>query len=499
MTDFVPADALPFDLETDLFSEAEQETVNRLLTRINQDWPFLRMRELYYDGEQPMRNLGIAVPRELEKLRTAAGWPGVVVDTIDERLEVAGFRVGSAASADDALWDIWTANRMEFASGLAHLDALMFGRSFIMVGTRDESDPDTSGTPLMTVESPLNMGATYDAATHRVTAALQRYRYWGDEAAALYLPDVTIQLVRRKGEDWEIRDRDEHRLGRCPVVMLSNRARSSDRYGRSEITPELMSWTDAACRTILRMELGAEFFSAPQRYILGASESAFVDPDGEPLDAWQTFIGRILALERDEEGNLPTVGTFSPTDPTPHTNQLIALTRLVSGRTGIPQYSLGFAAENPASAEGILAADATLNRRAKRHQRGFGPEHREAMQLAVMIGGNGTLPAGMHKMQVLWAPPETPTPMETSTAIVSQIASGAVPARSTVTLGRLGYTPLEIEQLLADLAKADQQAQLQQIVAALGQQGAAQQQAPEQQQDGTEGDNAGDGTAPDGF
>jgi hypothetical protein len=273
VTDFAPADALPFDLETDLFSEDEQETVNRLLTRINQDWVFLRVRELYYDGEQPMRNLGIAVPRELEKLRTAAGWPGVVVDTIDERLEVAGFRVGSAASTDDDLWDIWTANRMEHESGLAHLDALMLGRAFIMVGTRDEDTDDGSGTPLITVESPLNMAATYDAASRQVTAALQRYRYWGDEAAALYLPDVTIQLVRPRDGDWEIRDRDEHGLGRCPVVMLANRSRSNDRYGKSEITPELMSWTDAACRTLLRMEIGAEFFAAPQRYVIGQSES----------------------------------------------------------------------------------------------------------------------------------------------------------------------------------------------------------------------------------
>lgn len=471
---------LPFDLETDLLSEDEQATTFKLLARMNTDWPFLRLRELYYDGEQSMKHLGIAIPRELEKLRTAAGWPGVVVDTIDERLEVAGFRVGSAASTDDDLWDIWTANRMDFEAGLAHLDALMFGRSFIMVGTRDEDTDDGSGTPLITVESPQNMAATYDAASRQVTAALQRYRFYGDEAAALYLPDVTIQLVRPEGEDWQIRDRDEHGLGRCPVVMLANRSRSSDRYGKSEITPELMSWTDAACRTLLRMELGAEFFSAPQRYILGASESAFQDAEGEPLGAWETYTGRVLALERDEEGNVPTVGAFAPADPTPHTNQLLALTRLVSSRTGIPQNSLGFSADNPASAEGILAADATLNRRARRRQRAFGPEHREVMQLSLMIQNNGKLPADLNKIEVLWTPPETPTPTETSLAIASQITSGAIPAQSSVTLAALGWSPLQIEQLQADQKRADAKAALQQIAATMqAQQAAAQQAAAE--------------------
>ncbi|HEX4018189.1 MAG TPA: phage portal protein [Frankiaceae bacterium] len=481
-------EVLPFDLATDLLTEDEQQTAGRLLARMNTDLPFLRIRELYYDGEQRMNHLGIAVPRELEKLRTAAGWPGVVVDTIDERLEVAGFRVGSAASTDDDLWDIWTANRMDFESGLAHLDALMFGRAFIMVGTRDADTDDGSGTPLITVESPQNMAATYDAASRQVTAALQRYRFYGAESAALYLPEVTIQLIRPEGEDWQIRDRDEHGLGRCPVVMLANRSRSSDRYGKSEITPELMSWTDAACRTLLRMEIGAEFFSSPQRYIIGASEEAFQDPDGDPVDAWQTYIGRVLALERDGEGNVPAVGTFAASDPTPHTNQLLALTRLVSSRTGIPQNALGFSADNPASAEGILAADATLNRRARRRQRAFGPEHREVMQLALMIENNGKVPADLNKIEVLWTPPETPTPTETSTAIASQISTGSIPATSSVTLAALGWSPLQIEQLAADRTKADNAAALQAISATLQQQAAAQQQAAQPPDDDDDSD-----------
>lgn len=483
------AESLPFDLATDLLSEDEQDTAQQLLRRMNMDLPFLRIRELYYDAEQRMNHLGIAIPPELEhKLRTAAGWPGVVVDTIDERLEVAGFRVGAAASTDDDLWDIWTANRMEFESGLAHLDALMLGRGFVMAGTRAGDTDDGSGTPLITVESPANMAAEYDAATRQVTAALQRYRYFGEEAAALYLPDVTIQLIRPEGQDWQIRDRDRHGLGRCPVVMLTNRSRSSDRYGKSEITPALMSWTDAACRVLLRMEVSAEFFSAQQRYVIGATEDAFVDADGEPVSAWESYIGRYLALERDSEGNLPTVGTFAAADPTPHTNQLLALTRLVSASTGIPQNALGFSADNPASAEGILAADATLNRRARRRQRAFGPEWREVMQLALMIGNGGELPADLNKIEVLWTAPETPTPTETSVAIAAQITAGAIPADSPVTLAALGWSPLQIEQLQADAKRAANAAALQQIAAGLQQQTAAQQQAAQEPQQAAGGD-----------
>lgn len=332
------------------------------------------------------------------------------------------------------------------------------------------------------------MAATYDAASRQVTAALQRYRFYGDEAAALYLPDETVQLIRPEGGDWQIRDRDQHNLGRCPVVMLTNRSRSNDRYGKSEITPALMSWTDAACRCLLRMEVSAEFFSAQQRYIIGAEEDAFVDAAGNQVSAWESYIGRYLALERDSEGNVPTVGTFAAADPSPHTNQLLALTRLVSASTGLPQNSLGFSADNPASAEGILAADATLNRRAKRRQRGFGPEHREVMQIALMIANGGRMPADLNKIEVLWTPPETPTPAETSIAIASQITAGAIPAQSTVTLSRLGYSPMEIQQLQADQAKAASAAALQAIAASLQQSAAAQQQAAQPQPDGSDDD-----------
>lgn len=448
---------LILDVESRDLSDDEQATVNKLQWRMQEAQPILIQREAYYDGEQPMRNLGIAIPPELEALRAAAGWPGIVVDTIDERLAVEGFRMGTSADADTELWDIWCANHMERESRLAHLDALMYGRGYVMVGT------DDAGAPLITVESPVSMAAEFEVTTQRVTAALQAYEFYGDEAAALYLPDQTVHLVRPQGRTWTVRERDQHNLGRCPVVMLANRARTRDRYGRSEITAELMSWTDMACRTLLRMEIAAEFFSSPQRYILGASESAFMEADGTPLDAWQTYIGRILALERDDEGNVPSVGTFTAADPAPHVAQLTALTKMVAGRTGVPQHLLGFSADNPASAQGILAAESALDRRAESRQLALGPEWCEAQRLVLALLNDGKVPAEASRIEVLWKPPQTPTPLETSQAIVAQVGAGAIPATSDVTLARLGYSAVERIRLAADRQKDAAQMALEQM------------------------------------
>src|SRR6185503_11497585 len=104
---------------------------------------------------------------------------------------------------------------------------------------------------------------------------------------------------------------------------------------------------------MMALAVASEFYSAPQRYMLGAQESAFVDANNNPKSAWQTYLGRVLALEADDQGNLPQVGTFAAYDPAVYTKVIDALAQRVSAITGIPPYSLGFATANPTSADAI--------------------------------------------------------------------------------------------------------------------------------------------------
>lgn len=447
-------------------TDDEQQIVQQLQWRLSEDLPFMIARQAYYDGEQPMKNLGIAVPPQLDALRSVTGWPAVAVDAVEEKLDVQGFRFPASNDADADLWDIWTANQMDQESELAHLDALIFGRAFVMVGSGN-CGPGGDCPPLITVESPMNMSADFDTASRHVSAALQVYEFWGDQAAALYLPEQTVHLLKPKGRAWVIRERDQHGLGVTPVVLLPNRQRTFDRYGRSEISPAVMSITDAACRTLLGMEVAREFFGAPQRYVLGASESAFVQPDGTPTDAWESYIGRILALERDEDGQVPSVGSFSANDPRPFIEILQFYARLMSGLTGLPPHLLGFSADNPASAEGIRSAEARLDKRAQRKSRSFEGAWRDVMKLALMIGNGGQLPGDAHKIDVMWADPHTPTPVATSQSILAQVQAGAVPAESEVVLERLGYSAVERARIAADRKRLTGRQSLAAIAAAL--------------------------------
>lgn len=449
---------LPFQVTSPLFTDDEQALANELGERLMRSRGYLGEHGDYYDGTQAIRHLGIAIPEQLQTLRSVIGWPRLAVDAVDERLDIEGFRLPGDDTTDSNLWDIWQFNQMDQESQLAHVDALVYGRAFVIVGTGS-----TSGMPLITVETPLSMVADFDGVTKRVRAALQVYEFAGTEAVALYTENSTVHLTRdHHDESWQFHSRDDHNLGFAPVVMLTNRARSEDRYGVSEITPEVMSLNDAACRTVLGMEIAREFFGSPQRYVLGAAEGAFVNADGTPTNAWTAQIGRMLGLERDEEGNLPEVGQFPSIDPTPYTKILEDLSRRFAAITGLPPHLLGFATDNPASADAIRSSEERLIKRVIRKQRSFEGSWREVMRVALLVSG-ADLPDDSHLIDVEWANPRTPTLQSNAQSVQLLVNAGVLPPASKVAYELLGLSVAQREQLEQDVQTAQGQALLTQL------------------------------------
>ena len=431
--------------ELQQLSPVELEAVQKLQLELDyRRWRY-DIINAYYEGEMRIASLGIALPPQLERLKVVVGWPRVVVDSIDERLDVEGFRFSDATDADEDLWSIWQANDLDFESQLGHLDALIYGRSFVIVGAPDEpGDP-----PVITVETPKEVSCTIDPRTRQVTSAFKViYTRLRERWGTLYLPNETV-TVEINGAGWEVTDRNPHGLGQVPVVPMVNRGRTGDRHGRPEITPELISIVDACCRTLVSMEVAREFFGAPQRWIMGADESAFVGADGNPKSAWQTYLGRVLALERDEDGDAPTVGQFAAGDPGAYTKVIDEYAKLVTSMTGLPAEYLGITTSNPSSADAIRMNSDRLITKCQRKQRGFEQTWEAVMRLALLIR-DGSVNPEAQSMETLWRNPEIPTPAATSDAILKQIQAGSVPATSDVVLERLGYSAMERLRLEAD-------------------------------------------------
>jgi len=434
-------------------SDDELALVNMLRADMLRDRYALLLRDAYFNGEQLVRDLGISIPPQLKGLHTVIGWPRVGVESLEERLDLEAFRWADGADSSE-LAEIADANDLFDESSLAHLDALVYGREYLAVGSGDCGTPDCP--PLISAESPLDMTLLWDARLRMGTAALREcaadtFVESGPEERmlVLYLPDQTITALPSQSGGWEVVDRDIHNLGVVPVIRMANRQRTADRVGRSEITPEVMSITDAACRRLMGMEVAAEFFGAPQRYILGASESAFQDAEGNAKSAWETYIGRVLALERDEDGNVPDVGQFAAHDPTGMTKIIDLYARIMSSQFGLPPHMLGYTTDNPASADAIRSTEAKLVKRSERRIRRFGAAWQQAMRLALWVR-DGEPPDKTRRIETVWRNPATPTVAAQVDATVKLVQAGVLPADSDVTLEMAGLTEGQRQRVAVD-------------------------------------------------
>jgi len=414
----------------------------------------LELLDAYFNGEQLIRDLGISIPPQLKGLHTVIGWPRTGIESLEERLDLEAFRWADGSDSSD-LEEIAEANDLFDESSLAHLDALTYGREYVTVGSSD--DPDLP--PLITYESPLDMTLDWDARLRiprfALRESLDQFGYGlapEERLITLYMPNETIFAVEANG-GWEVIDRDQHRLGVPPVLRMANRQRTADRVGKSEITSEVMSITDAACRRLMGIEVASEFFGAPARYILGASESAFQDAEGNTKSAWETYIGRVLALERDEDGNVPEVGQFSSHDPSGQTKIIDLYARIMASQLSVAPHVLGYSSDNPASADAIRYADNRQIKKAERRIRRFSVTHRDSMRLALWFQ-NGEPPPKERRIECVWRNPATPTLAAQTDATVKLVQGGIIPADSDVALEMAGLTEDQRRRVRADRRRA---------------------------------------------
>lgn len=424
----------------------ERRVLGRLVAQWQQHLPGNQLRLLYYNGKQTLRaagKLGLAMPPQLEKLETVLGWPAKAVTTLEQRLDVMGFVPRDGRAADYGLDEIAAANQFEELQSMTHTAALIHGTAFVTVSAGDAA----AGEPpaLVSARSAMEATALYSRRSRQIVAGLTIN---GDDAGeplqvVLWLPDRVVTLER--GETgWQL-SRMPHGLGRVPMERLAFRPHLEREFGTPRITDEVMGLTDAAVRTVLRMEGTAEFFSFPQRWIVGAEAEDFAD-------SVKTYLNRLLVFGRDEEGQVPELGQFSPSSPQPHIDQLRALAGVFSGATSIPLNYLGIVHDNPSSADAIRAAEADLVTVAERAQRNFGASWARVMALAAEVADGGPVD-GLEGLLCRWRDASTPTRAAQAQSVMSLVSTGVLPAQSAVTWELLGYDESTIRRLEADRAR----------------------------------------------
>lgn len=435
-------------------SDAEQQLIGQLRNQYQRDSATMALCEQYYRGEQAIKNLRIAVPKELENhLRTVVGWATQAVDPYVERLHADCFRQVDATDGDEYLMAMMEANNFASEQSLAFTDALSMGPSYWVIG----SPASRGDAPVITVESPLNTSVLWDLRGTSPRAMLQEY--WSEDGrrrGALLVPGKTVHLAQADSGEWVVSNRDQHGFDFVPVVRMANRPRTNNRNGSSEITTALQSIIDDACRTLMDLAVARELYSVPQKAILGATEAAFTKADGSIASALETYTTKVLGLERDENGELPELFQFQAYDPSVFTKILDWYASAVGGIVAATPHDMGLYTQgNPASAEAGLVADDRRNRRTVRMQRQFTGPLIDVAKIAIRFDNGGKLPSEYERLSLDWSPVAMHAPALEADAISKQIAAGAVPPTSDVTLERLGYSAVDRRRLEQDRKRQD--------------------------------------------
>ena len=409
----------------------------------------LKDSKLYYEAQKRPDAIGIAVPPNMQRLLANVGYPRLYVDSIAERQEVEGFRVGDNPEGDEDLWNWWQTNNLDIDATLGHTDALIYGRSYITISMPDPKidvnvDPEV---PLIRVEPPAGLFADMDPRTREVTQAIRvTYDSSGAEviSATLYLPEDTIQWIKEDGA-WKVLQRIRHGLMVVPVVPIVNRTSLADLYGVSEITPELRSITDAAARTLMTMAATAEIMAIPQRLLFGVkAEDIGVDPlTGEKL--FDAYIARILAFEDPDA----KAQQFNAAELRNFVEALDSLDRKAAAYTGLPPQYLSFNSQNPASAEAIKSSESRLVKKTERKNKLFGGAWEQAMRIAYRMAKGGDIPPDMFRMETVWRDPSTPTYTAKADAATKLYANGMGVIPKERARIDMGYTIAEREEMAA--------------------------------------------------
>lgn len=400
------------------------DVLGKLEDQLRLRQPYLTELNERIEGVNKLRQLGVAIPEELKSFTVVLNWARVVVDAIEHRLDVSGFRMPGAEAADTSLWEVWQYNNMDERQGFVHTDALALGTSFACVGT-NEVDRDA---PLITVESPLEMTVRRDPRTHRVTEAARFYD--ADESgtaqrATLYLPDVTRWVKRERGVWVDEFEPDDHGMGVVPVVPFVNRHRTtrlrgSVLEGASEMA-DVIPIADSASRAITNTQLLQETLVAPARGVLGATKSDFIGSDGKILSAWETYFGAVWALANKDAKTFQ----FDAADMKNIETIVNMYARLASGVSHLPVEYFGLTTNNPPSAEGYRAGETRLVKAAERKQTAFGNSWEAVMRLVIRVR-DGAWSDDARRMEALWRDAGTPTLSQVADAVSKYFAAGLV-------------------------------------------------------------------------
>jgi len=359
------------------------------------------LRYKYYEMKNGIKYFRTIIPSEFMWTAETLGWCGKAVDALADRLSFREFK-----HDDFDLNSIFAMNNGDILPDSAMLSALISSCCFVYISE------DLDGYPRLQVIDGGNGTGVMDPITGLLTegyAVISRDKNGNVDMDAYFVAGRTEfyqgnRLVRV----------DKNQAPSPLLVPIIYRPDAMRPFGHSRISRSCMNLMQGALRTLLRSEVSAEFYSFPQKYVVGLSESA------EEMETWKATISSFLRFDQDENGKYPQLGQFTQQSMSPYTEQIRTFAALFAGETGLTLDDLGFVTDNPSSAEAIKASHENLRLLARKAQKTFGSGLLNVGYLAACVRDN----YAYKRQQLYLTKPAWEPVFEPDAAMLSGIGDG---------------------------------------------------------------------------
>ena len=434
-----------------------------LLPRLNARQEQMRLMDDYYRGDHPLPFVTKAHQAKLrDEFRnmledSRSNFMRLVVEAVEERLKVDGFRLSALDSKTDdrASWAVWQANQMDAQSQVAFSEALVKGVSYLSVW--GPSSPD--GYPTIAVEDPLQTIVAYETGSNnrRRAAALKVWRdeWTGMERANVYLPDgiykwerqvstalpqgTTWSMTAVRSGGWQWLEEEPafvpNPVGVVPIVPLANRPRLG-LEGESELA-DLYRIQNQINGFLFLMALAGYMGAHRQRWATGL-EIMVNEQTGKPIEPFNSAVDRLWATENPQV----KFGEFSQTDLDGYLKAIEQKVQHIADISKTPRHMLVQQGQSP-SGDAIKSAESGLVKKVERRQMVFGEGLEEALRVARRFAGETDTPVDS---EVIWADPSIKTEGEVTDAVIKKWGARLISWQQA--LIDLGYSATEIERML---------------------------------------------------
>ena len=274
-----------------------QKKLNRHKLRVDK-------RYRYYDMKYKDRTFSFTIPKHIQRVfETTLGWTTKSVDALADRLV---FREFDNDNFD--LNQIFRLNNSDTFFDSAILSALIASCCFVYISQ------DETGFPRLQVLQANEATGIIDPTTGLLKegyAVLERDELNRPRIEAYFEPFKTTIIQSSDNTSSVYHHKSPYPL----LVPIINRPDAERPFGRSRISRSSMSWQAYAKRVLERSDVTAEFYSWPQKYVIGTSQ------DSEALDTWKATISSMLEFTKDEDGDKPVLGQFTAPSMAPLMDQ----------------------------------------------------------------------------------------------------------------------------------------------------------------------------------